>query len=155
MTGLPDLDRALLVNPKINKIVRRMSKKNGIAVNALIMDEMKKIIHPQRLFHQQNLQKTFHSIKELLKHMKEEDNDILGQDVKRKDETKEASGKQATPPKRNETVLERTRNAVRELMDKVEAENRNDEIEYKGFKDLRGYSRLIWVQQRKSKSDKI
>ncbi len=138
VTGLPDLDRALLVNPKINKIVRRMSRKNGIAVNALIMDEMKKIIHPQRLFHQQNLQKTFHSIRELLKHMKEEDNDILGQDVKRKDETKEVSGKQATPPKRNKTVLERTRNAVRELMDKVEAENRNDEIEYKGFKDLRG-----------------
>ena len=63
VTGLPDLDRALLVNPKINKIVRRMSRKNGIAVNALTMDEMKKIIHPQRLFHQQNLQKTFHSIR--------------------------------------------------------------------------------------------
>ena len=69
--------------------------------------------------------------------MKEEDDDIVGQDVKTKDETKEVS-KQATPPKRNETVLERTRNAVRKLMDKVEAENINDEIEYKGFQDLRG-----------------
>ena len=95
MTGLPDLDRALLLNPKINKIVRRMSRKNGIAVNALIMDEMKKIIHPQRLFHQQNLQKTYHSIRELLKHMKAEDNDILGQDV---DKTKEVSRKQAKTP---------------------------------------------------------
>lgn len=126
VTGLPDLDRALLVNPKINKIIRRMSKKNGIAVNALIMDEMKKIIHPQSLFRQKNMQKTFHSIRELLKHMKAEDNDILSQS----DKMKHVAEKQATP-------VERARNAVRELMEKVEAENRNDEIEYKGFQDLR------------------
>ena len=146
MTGLPDLDRALLLNPKINKIVRRMSRKHGIAVNALIMDEMKKIIHPQRLFHRQNLQKTYHSIKELLKHMKAEDSDMLGQGAK----TKEVS--KSRPPMK---PLERTRNAVRELMAKVEAENRNDEIEYKGFQICGAYLRLIWVKQKKWKSDKI
>ena len=55
--------------------------------------------------------------------MKAEDSDMLRSDKKR------GNGKAGHP-------LERTRNALRSSR-KVEAENRNDEIEYKG-QDLRG-----------------
>ena len=76
VTGLPDLDRALLQNPTIKKVLGGISENNKVKTNLLIMNHMKKGVHPNKLFpHHDAHEEHLNSIQDVIKHMKKEDLD--------------------------------------------------------------------------------
>ena len=78
VTGLPDLDRALLQNPTIKKVLGGISENNKVKTNLLIMNHIKKGVHPNKLFpHHDTHEEHLNSIQDVIKHMKKEDLDKL------------------------------------------------------------------------------
>ena len=141
VTGLPDLDRALLQNPTIKKVLGGISENNKVKTNLLIMNHMKKGVHPNKLFpHHDAHEEHLNSIQDVIKHMKKEDLDD-GFTGKR---TTGATG--SNSPKDR---LLRTKEAVKQLLSDVQEANEHDMDELAGFGKLRHLFKKHLQEQQK------